>query len=162
MRIRLLYKVVFYLFGTFLHELAHYVAAVILGKAEGFSLIPRIEERSFVFGRVKSRVKYRVLSSFVATAPLVWWAVLLLILWHLRLIGISLGKPELHPGILTRQIQAFTVKDGLFIWLFLQMLWAGMLSTEDVRNFFKGLLSVSGIILIAAFAVLVYFSRNFL
>jgi len=162
MRIRLLCKVIFYLFGTFLHELAHYVAALLLGKAEGFSVMPRVEGESFVFGSVKSRVKFKVLSSFVATAPLIWWAVLLLILWHLRLVGMSRGKPDFHLGILTRRLQSFSVKDALFIWLFLQMIWAGILSTRDVRNFFNGLLSVSGVILVAAVAVAIYFSRNFL
>ncbi len=160
MKIRLLFKVIFYVFGTFMHEIVHYVAALLLGKAEGFSIMPHVEGGSFVFGSVKSRVRYKVLSSFVAMAPLLWWAVLFLILRHLRLIELSGRMPNVRFGFLVERLQSFSVKDALFIWLFLQMLWAGMLSTQDVKNFFKGLLSVSGCVLVAIAAVLVYFSRH--
>ena len=57
MRIRLILKFIFFFPGTFLHELAHYVAALVLGKAEGFSVWPRMEGNSFVFGSVKSRTR---------------------------------------------------------------------------------------------------------
>ncbi len=95
MRIRLAFQFIFYFFGTCLHELAHYIAALLLGKAEGFSVIPRIEGAQFILGSVKSRVRYKFLSSFIAAAPLVWWAILLLIFSYLHIIQINNGIPRI-------------------------------------------------------------------
>ena len=162
-RIRLAVKFIFFFAGTFLHELAHYLFALLLGKAEGFSVLPGIEGDRFVLGSVKSRARYKVLTSFIATAPLIWWAVLLLLMVHFRLLIMRGGGiPRVDLSLLLRKVRSFSRGDILFIWLFLQMLWAGRLSVTDIKNAVKGFLSVSGIVLLAAIAALVYFSKTFL
>ena len=153
----------FFFAGTFLHELAHYLFALLLGKAEGFSVLPGIEGDRFVFGSVKARARYKVLTSFIATAPLIWWTVLLLLMVHFRLIIMRGGRiPKVDFSLLLRKVRSLSRGDILFIWLFLQMLWAGRLSVTDLKNAAKGFLSVSGIFFLAAIAVLVYFSKTFL
>lgn len=161
-RIRLFLKFIFFFFGTFLHELSHYLFALMLGRAEGFSVLPRIEGESFIFGSVKSRTRYKVLSSFVASAPLIWWAVLILLMIHLGFIRTGSGMPEVNAAAVLRRLRSFSLRDLLFIWLFLQLLWAGRLSGPDIKNFSRGLLSVSGLVFLAAAVAVVYFSRRFL
>lgn len=158
-KIKLVFKFIFYFLGTCLHELAHYIAALILGKAEGFSVLPKIEGDRFIFGSVKSRARYKVLTSFIAASPLVWWAVLVLILMHFHVIRISSGMPEIDTGMIIRRIESFSLPDLFYIWLFMQMLWAGKLSMQDIKNFFRNLFSVSGFVLISAVAALIYFFK---
>jgi hypothetical protein len=159
-KIKLFLKFIFYFFGTCLHELAHYVAALVLGKAEGFSVFPKIEGDSFIFGSVKSRARYKVLTSFIAAAPLIWWGVLFFILRHLYIIRISNGMPEVQTDMTIKRIKSFSLPDLIYIWLFIQLLWAGRLSMQDIKNFFRGVFSVSGFVLISALVVLFYLSRN--
>jgi predicted secreted protein len=161
MRIRLILKFVFFLPGTFLHELAHYAAALILGKAEGFSVLPKTEGDSIVFGSVKSRTRYKVLSSFIAIAPLLWWAVLFLVLRHLRVIETGNGMPEINFGLTAAKLKRFSLSEAFLLWLFAQILWAGRPSVRDIKNFFTGLLSVSGFLLISATAGLICLLRHF-
>jgi hypothetical protein len=157
--VRLLLKFIFFFPGTFLHELAHYGAALILGKAEGFSVWPRVEGNSFVFGSVKSRTRYKVLSSFIAIAPLLWWAGLFLLLRHLRIVGAN-GMPTIHFGMIVDTLKYFSLSDAFLLWLFVQILWAGKPSLQDIKNFFRGLFSVSGLLLILITAGLLYLSRH--
>lgn len=155
-RLRLILKFIFFFPGTFLHELAHYSAALVLGKAEGFSVWPRIEGGNFVFGSVKSRTRYKVLSSFIAAAPVIWWVVLVLTLRYLHFIGTLNGIPSINFGMISMKLKSFTSSDIFFIWLFLQILWAGRPSLQDVKNFIRGFFSVSGIMLVSVVAGLIY------
>ncbi len=159
--LRLMLKFIFFFPGTFLHELAHYGTALVLGKAEGFSVWPRVEGGNFVFGSVKSRTRYKVLSSFIALAPLVWWVVLVLVLRHLHFIGTRGGVPSINFEMIVMKLESFTSSDAFFIWLFLQIIWAGRPSREDVKNFVRGLFSVSGIILVSAVTALIYTLSRF-
>jgi len=158
-RVGLVVKCIFYLFGTFLHEIAHYGAASVLGRADGFSIMPRIEGDTFIFGSVRSRVRFKVLSSVVATAPVIWWAFLFLLLVHLQMIGMKGHIPKIHFSVLSERIRFFSLRDIFFLWLFIQMLWAGMLSLHDIKNFFKGLFSISGLLLITAATAIIYSIR---
>ncbi|MFI5295123.1 MAG: hypothetical protein ACHQ0Y_08890 [Thermodesulfovibrionales bacterium] len=155
-RLRLILKFIFFFPGTFLHELSHYCAALVLGKAEGFSVWPRIEGGNFVFGSVKSRTRYKVLSSFIAAAPVIWWVVLVLTLRYLHFIGTLNGIPSINFGMISMKLKSFTSSDTFFIWLFLQILWAGRPSLQDVKNFIRGVFSVSGIMLLSVVAGLIY------
>ena len=160
MRIRLAFKLIFYFFGTCLHELAHYVAALLLGKAEGFSVIPRIEGARFVLGSVRSRVRYKFLSSFIASAPLVWWAILFLTLLYLHIIQVRNGMPIIPSGLAAKRLKAASFSDLLYLWVFIQLLWAGHLSVEDLKNVLRGMLSVSGMVFLSAVTILLYVFRN--
>jgi hypothetical protein len=159
MSIRLAFKVLFYFVGTCLHELAHYGAAILLGKAEGFSVIPRIEGRRFVLGSVRSRVRYKVLSSLIAAAPLCWWVVLLLILLSLHVVQIRNGVPVIPQELIMKRLKSFSLRDAFFLWIFVQVLWAGHLSVQDLKNVLRGLFSVSGLVSLFVATGLFFFFR---
>ena len=160
MRIRLAFKFIFYFFGTCLHELAHYVAALLLGKAEGFSVIPRIEGTRFILGSVKSRVRYKVLSSFIAAAPLVWWAILFLTLLYLHIIQVRNGMPIISSGLVAKRLKSLSLSDLFLLWVFIQLLWAGHLSMDDLKNVVRGMLSVSGMVFLSVVIILFYVVRH--
>lgn len=160
-KIKLFLKFIFYFLGTCLHELAHYIAALIFGKAEGFSVIPKIEGDRFIFGSVRSRARYKVLTSFIAIAPLIWWAVLFFMLRHFHVIRISSGIPEINIDIIIKRIGSFSLTDLFYLWLFMQILWAGKLSVQDIKNFFMNVFSVSGFALISVVIMLFYLSGRF-
>jgi len=159
-RIRLAFKFIFYFFGTCLHELAHYVAALLLGKAEGFSVIPRIEGTRFILGSVKSRVRYKVLSSFIAAAPLVWWAILFLTLLYLHIIQVRNGMPIISSGLVAKRLKSLSLSDLFLLWVFIQLLWAGHLSMDDLKNVVRGMLSVSGMVFLSVVIILFYVVRH--
>lgn len=162
MRITVLLKIIFFFFGTFLHELAHYLSAAFFGKAGGFSVVPKIEGDRLIFGSVTSRTKFKVLSSFIALAPLVWWVALLLIAMHFQLIKVSDRGPEINLDPAFNKIRTFCRWDFFYVWLYIQMGWAGTLSSADIKNFFGGFLSASGIVLLSTAAIIVFLMRNFL
>jgi hypothetical protein len=161
MRIWLLLKLIFCFPGTVLHELAHYVAALLLGKAEGFSVVPRRERNTYVLGSVKSRTRYKVLSSFIALAPIIWWFISFLILQHLRVLGMGRTWPHIHFSAIAKILRVLTLVDVFFLWLFFQLLWAGKLSLPDIKNVFRGLFSFSGAVLVVAAASTYYFLHYF-
>ncbi|MEK6581259.1 MAG: hypothetical protein AABY50_03800 [Nitrospirota bacterium] len=161
MKLKLIGKFIFYFFGTFLHELSHYAAAFFLGKPEGFSLMPKIEGGSFIFGSVRYRVRYKVLSSFIASAPLLWWGGLALMLLYFKLIQMRGWIPHFNYSLIWQRVKSFSLSDAIFIWLFIQLLWAGRLSSKDIKNFFSGIFSVSGLVLIAITALVIYFFKYF-
>jgi hypothetical protein len=160
MRIRLAFKFIFYFFGTCLHELAHYVAALLLGKAESFSVIPRIEGTQIVLGSVKSSVRYKFLSSFIASAPLIWWAILFLTLLYLHIIQVRNGMPLIPSGLVAKRLKSVSISDLFSLWVFIQLLWAGRLSVEDLRNVIRGMLSVSGMVFLSVVTIIVYLFRH--
>jgi hypothetical protein len=159
MRMGLAVKVIFFFAGTCLHELAHYVAALLLGKVESFSVIPRIEGKRFVLGKVRSAVRYKFLSSFIASAPLVWWAILLLILLYLHIVRINNGIPGISSEVVMKRLRAISFSDAFFLWVFMQLLWAGRLSVQDLKNVFKGMFTVSGLVFLSAAAILLLLFR---
>jgi hypothetical protein len=159
MRIGLAAKVIFYFVGTCLHELAHYVAALLLGKVESFSVMPRIEGKRFVLGKVRSSVRYKFLSSLIASAPLVWWAILLLILLYLHIIRINNGMPGISSGVVLKRLRSISFPDVFFLWVFIQLLWAGRLSVQDLKNVFKGMFTVSGLVFLSVAVILLLLFR---
>jgi len=160
MRMQLALKFILYFFGTCLHELAHYVAALLLGKAEGFSVIPRIEGSRFVLGSVRYRVRYKFLSSVIASAPLVWWAILFMMLLYLHIIRLSNGMPIISSELIAKKLRAISFSDAFFLWICTQMLWAGRLSVQDLKNVFRGIFSVSGLFFLSVVTILLYLFRH--
>ncbi|MFO0752181.1 MAG: hypothetical protein U0411_02510 [Thermodesulfovibrionales bacterium] len=161
MTLRILLKVVFYLTGSFLHELAHYIAALLLGKPEGFSLIPRKRGRQIIFGSVTASYTYKVYGSLIAAAPLIWWGVLYLVLRDLGILQVALDGSRFHLIVSAERAGKSLLAHLPFLWLSIQLLWAGRLSTQDLKEFVRGLVSPSGAILIAAVVVCVMVIRNF-
>jgi len=58
--------------------------------------------------------------------------------------------------MISMKLKSFTSSDILFIWLLLQILWAGRPSLQDLKNFIRGFFSISGIMLVSVAAGLIY------
>jgi hypothetical protein len=160
-KIRLLLKIVFLFVGTFLHELAHYAAALLFGKPSGFSVVPRISGDRVVLGNVQAGVRYKVLSAFIAAAPLLWWLILYLLLAHFRVIRTTIERPLIHFTFSLDRLASFSLMNVVFFWLAVQLLWAGRLSAQDVKTFFAGLFSLSGLSLALTVATLIFVLHHF-
>jgi hypothetical protein len=154
MKIKLCCRSILCLFGTFLHEFSHFAVALFLGKPEGFSILPRIEGDVFIFGKVSARVRYRVLSVFIAGAPLIWWALLLIMVRHALFVSPRTDMQGLNMPILLERLKSFSIYDVFSLWLVSQLLWAGRLSIQDIKACIRGIISPSGLVLISLAALL--------
>ena len=160
MKIKLFCRSVLFLFGTFLHEFSHFAVAVFLGRPEGFSIVPRIEGDTLIFGEVRARVRYKVLSVFVAAAPLIWWAILLRMVKHVLSASFVTAMQGFSITILLAKLKSFSFHDAFSLWVASQLLWAGRLSKQDIKTCFSGIISPSGLILISSTVLLVQFFRH--
>jgi len=159
MKIKLLCRSILYLFGTFLHEFSHFAVALVFGRPEGFSIAPRIEGDRLVFGEVKARVRYKVLSVFIATAPLIWWVFLFLIVKHFLSVHHATRMQGTNIKMLMLKLQTCSFPDIFSLWIAFQLLWAGRLSVQDIKVCFKGIISPSGLMLILSAVLLWQFFR---
>jgi hypothetical protein len=159
MKIKFLCKSILFLFGTFLHEFSHFTAALLLGKPEGFSILPRIDGDSFVFGEVRARVRYKVLGVFIATAPLAWWVILFFMVKHSLPASQIPDIQGLSIATFMGKLKALSLRDVFPLWFVSQLLWAGRLSIEDMKTGFRGIVSPSGLFLILAVVLLVKLFR---
>ena len=158
MKIKLFCRSILCLFGTFLHEFSHFAVALFLGKPEGFSIVPRMEGDVFIFGEVRARVRYKVLSVFIAGAPLIWWALLLIMLRHALFVSPETDMQGLNMSILLKKLRSFSVHDVFSLWLAFQLLWAGRLSIQDIKTCISGIISPSGLVLISLAVLLLQLS----
>ncbi len=154
MKIKLLCSSILYLFGTFLHEFSHFVAALLVGRPEAFSLVPRIEGDTLVFGEVKARVRYKVLSVFIAAAPIIWWVFLFFMGKHFLSVYHATYMQEFGIKMLLFKLKTCSFSDVFFLWIAFQLLWAGRLSLQDIKAGFKGIISPSGLVLILSAVLL--------
>jgi hypothetical protein len=148
MKIKLFCRAILYLFGTFLHEFSHFAAALVFGRPEGFSIAPRIEGDRFIFGEVRARVRYKVLSVFIAAAPIIWWVFLFFIGKHFLFVYHATCSQGLDIKMLSLKLKTCSLSDVFFLWVGTQLLWAGRLSGEDIKACLSGIISLSGIALI--------------
>jgi hypothetical protein len=160
-KIRLLPKIIFLLPGTFFHELAHYLAAIVFGKPAGFSVIPRISAENLILGNVRASTRFKVFSSFIAVAPLVWWLVLYLLLAHFRVVRTAVDRPLVHFTLSFGSIGSFSLMNMVLFWLAIELFWAGRLSAQDIKTFFAGLFSVSGLFLAVTITTLIFVMHYF-
>ena len=160
MKIKLFCKAVLFLFGTFLHESSHFTAALLLGKPEGFLVLPRIEGDSFIFGEVRARVRYKVLGVFIATAPLVWWVALFFMVKNILPVSQGPEMQGLDIAVLPEKLKTFSARDVFPLWVACQLLWAGRLSMQDIKTCFNGIVSTSGLVLILSAVLLFKFVRQ--
>jgi hypothetical protein len=157
MKIKLFCKAILFFFGTFLHEATHFTAALLLGKPEGFSIVPRIDGASFIFGEVRARVRYKVLGVFISIAPLVWWVVLFFMVKDILSASQGPDTQGLSIAIFLEKLKSLSLLDVFPLWFASQLLWAGRLSMHDIKACFRGIASPSGLFLISAAVLLVKF-----
>ncbi len=134
--------------ATFLHELMHLLGALITGsKIKSFNILPKIEKDQqgyyhFIYGKVQFYPRILGLSFIAGLAPMVLWVILFLFLIKMGIIIIySNGF-----GIVTEDL--FT-KEYIWIWIIsLELFFGGFPSITDIAVSLRGLLSISGFILI--------------
>lgn len=154
---RIAFIAALYLAGTFLHELAHLLAGMLLGRPAGFSILPRVQEDRVLFGSASVRVKYKVLGALVAAAPLLWWLVLYYtLLKQSRVLQISRAAVRIDTALLLYKVQHPAASDLVLLWLGIQLLWAGRLSTADLKAVAAGLCSPSGALALGLLGALLY------
>jgi hypothetical protein len=159
MKIKLFCRSILYLFGTFLHEFSHFAAALAFGRPEGFSIAPRIEGDRLIFGEVKARVRYKVLSVFIAAAPIIWWVFLFFIGKHFLSVYHATYMQGTDIRMLLLKLKTCSLPDVFFLWIAFQLFWAGRLSMQDIKVCFKGIISPSGLMLILSAVLLWQFFR---
>jgi len=159
MKIKLLCWSILCLLGTFLHEFSHFAAALFIGKPEGFSIVPKIEGDVFIFGKVRARVRYKVLSVFIAGAPLIWWTLLLIMVRKALFISPEADMQGPNMSLLLEKLKSFSFQDVFYLWLFSQLLWAGRLSIQDIKTCISGIVSPSGVIFISLTALILQLLR---
>ena len=158
---------IFYLLGTFLHEAAHWVGAKITlsktpmtvvveeededgkkynKKIYGFTIIPKIKKDKVVYGHVYAIPKYNIFYTIIATAPLIWYVVLYYMFKYFGFIDITIDKDVFFVSF---NYHSFFQSENIFIiYLSMQLLWAGRLSSQDIKMFFTGFFSLSSIFFI--------------
>lgn len=145
---KLFLKLFFYLPGTLLHELAHYVPALIFRTRPTLSVLPSLRDDSA--GRVTHIVpKYGIQKTVIALFPALWIAVLL---WAWSTLGILSIDTAMQSISLTFRLPKYSVFGYLiFVYFSLQLLWAGTLSRRDLHNAIAGLFSLSGAVAVSLF-----------
>ncbi len=154
MDLKLILKIILYFPGTFAHELAHWACALLFGSAKGFNMVPRREGDNLIFGSVSSSVRYKAFWIFIGAAPLIWWAVLYMLLKYYLIMHAVIEAPKVYISLSFHRLASPSLVDLLFLWLITQLLWAGRLSMQDIKMCLAGLFSVSGAVLIAGAAAI--------
>lgn len=180
--IKVFSQFIFYLIGTFLHESAHWIGAKITfsqtpssvvvdeeddngntykKKVPGFTIIPKIKKDRVVYGHVYAIPKYNIFFTIIAAAPLVWFVALYYLLAYFGFVSIDVDN-----GLLLFQLDykdLFQFHNWLIVYISLQLIWAGTLSSQDIKMFFNGVFSISfAVFVLIAFAIYVFMNPNIL
>lgn len=147
-------KLLLLLPGTFLHELAHYIPALLFRTKPTFSVLPKLNEGTA--GRVThQQARYKISNTIIAMMPLIWWVLLFVIYNQIQLLSYSLLYEEITLRFTALHHYTY-VELITLIYLTWQLLWAGSLSRQDWLNAINGMVSISGVILIASIVLLYY------
>ena len=160
--IKVFSQFIFYLIGTFLHESAHWIGAKITfsqtprsvivdeeddngntykKKISGFTIIPKIKKDRVVYGHVYAIPKYNMFYTIIAAAPLIWFVVLYYLLAYYGFVAMDIDKETLLFQLDYKSL--FQFKNWLIFYISLQLIWAGTLSSQDIKMFFNGVFSIS-------------------
>lgn len=150
----------FYFPGLVLHEGSHAIASIItMSQILEIKLFPKItfaqdmSSYSTVYGYVRSAVKYNAAFMLIGLAPFFLWLIPIMIAIWLGWINIA------DREIYWSQILVF--KNIWFVYLLIQISWAGYPSSQDWKVFFTGLFSMSAIIVFGIlYLVGLYFFPN--
>jgi len=171
--IKVFSQFIFYLLGTFLHESAHWIGAKITfsqtprsvivdeeddngntykKKISGFTIIPKIKKDRVVYGHVYAIPKYNMFYTIIAAAPLIWFVVLYYLLAYYGFVAMDIDKETLLFQLDYKSL--FQFKNWLIFYISLQLIWAGTLSSQDIKMFFNGVFSISFFVLILGIFVI--------
>ncbi len=118
-----------------MHEMAHFIPAYLMGKVISFSLKPKVTEKGVVFGEVVYMPKTSFDMAVSSMAPLLYW---FLLFWWIQ--RINLLNWYYSDGLLNLTLSFNALKGikGIFeTYCFLQLLWAGRVSSTDIAIFIK-------------------------
>ena len=142
-------KLLIMLPGTALHELAHYVPALLFNLKPSLSLLPSFKHNTA--GRVTFRTPaFGLAKTIIALMPLLWWAALGLLLSEFQLFKLSIADPYRIDFTLMYNPSLNLIQYLLLVFVSIQLFWAGGLSRKDWENAIDGLASLSGILAISA------------
>jgi len=126
----------FFLPGTFLHELAHFLPAYYMGKVVSFSLRPRRSEKGIIFGEVVYLSRTPLDRAITSISPCVYW--LVLVFWMQKT---GFFNWKYSNGTLDISFVFDALGEGIrriFLgYCFLQLLWAGRVSSTDIAIFIE-------------------------
>jgi hypothetical protein len=71
------------------------------------------------------------------------------------------GSLKVHFAVILQMLKSFSVFHIFSVWIFVQLLWAGSLSAQDIMNAIRAFLSLSGIIAILVVWSFLYCWRHF-
>jgi len=154
-------KALFFLPGTLLHELCHYITAKLLfARVVGFSLYPKMQRDAsgsiigFQYGSVEFHPRIKVLNFIIGLSPMILWALLLFFLDLVHIISIS----ETSFVVLWENI--IRPSSVFILYVCIQLFYSGFPSTADLKVSFSGFFSLSGFIFFAlVISYVLFFSR---
>jgi hypothetical protein len=66
---------------------------------------------------------------------------------------------KLNIKVFLEKMKSFSLNDLFSLWFASQLLWAGILSVQDIKTCLRGIISPSGLFMIALAALVVQFLR---
>lgn len=151
-------KALFFLPGTFLHELSHFTVAKLLGaKITGFSLFPKMtrdpssQRISYTYGSVHFVPKIRAFNFLIGLAPIMLWLLLY------RIFDIMGIMDEVAQGNL---MPSLSIKTFVIVYIFAVLLYSGRPSAVDIKMSIRGLFSFSGFILLLLVILALYYKTE--
>jgi len=148
-RMRFILKLMMMFPGTALHELAHYIPALLLNAKPSLSLMPSFKHGTA--GRVTFREpSFGLAKTLIALTPIVWWYVLATLLVKLHLLDLSVPHMYRLEMALMYNPSINPFEYAALALVSLQLLWAGGLSRKDLENAVDGLASFSGALTLIA------------
>lgn len=154
-RIKIAIAYVFYLPGLIMHEGAHALAAILtFSKITAVNLVPSINfyedgRYKVVYGYVNSVARIRAAYMVIGAAPLFLLAIP---------IGVASynGWVDLNTGAIALDTM-LAVDNAWFVFMTLQVFWGCIPSSQDIKVFFHGMISPSGLVITAILIALVYY-----
>ena len=153
-RVKDILFIIFVLPGTLLHELLHAFGTFISGgNIKSFSLWPHFnEDGSITLGAVVSAHRYKWAFVITSIAPLFSWVLLYFFVTRFVLPVFDFSNFELFQFLK----MFFSMDMLLYLYISYLLFMAGILSRQDIKVFFWGLFSISGMIFLLSTILAVY------
>jgi len=153
-------KSLFVLPGTTMHELMHFLIAVLtLSKITSFNLIPKVKWENSVpeviYGSVGYISRLKLFDIPINLAPLLLIPLSWLILHYFGYVNI----PKHFNDIQFNYKPIFTIKGAIAALFVIEMLWASLPSSQDLKNVANGFMSISFLVFILIL-VAAYFEQD--
>lgn len=159
--IQLWLKSLFVLPATTMHELMHFLIAILtLSKITSFNLIPKIKwddnnPAEIIYGSVGYVPKLKMLHIPINLAPLLLIPLSWFMLYYFHIINTLVDFSHLHVNYNF----VLSIKGIIVLLIAVEMLWGSIPSTQDFKNVKDGILSLSFLFFMIV-AVGIYYDRD--